>query len=136
MWTQGFQWLGLNWNSVFIVFCWWIWKYQNKVTFQKGYLQLSIIILKKQVQEIVNVYQKREREKVGKQEIFIRWITRPMEWLMLNTDRASQAGAEVACGGLIKNAYGHWICGFSRNLGHANSMEVELWGLFHGLSMA
>lgn len=31
---------------------------------------------------------------------------------------------------------GHWICGFSKNLGHASAYVAELWGAWEGLKIA
>ena len=60
---------------------------------------------------------------------------KPLEgWLKLNIDGSAEGGSGLACcDGVIKDANGHWIKGFSRKIGATNSFAVELWGLREGL---
>ncbi|MFQ6650552.1 hypothetical protein Gotur_023066 [Gossypium turneri] len=45
-------------------------------------------------------------------------------------------GSRAAAGGVLKDAYENWIVGFRRQIGVASVMDAELWGIFHGLSIA
>lgn len=38
-------------------------------------------------------------------------------------------------GGVIKNEEGHWIQGFSRNIGTTTSLLAEIWALRDGLNL-
>ncbi|KAK9995368.1 hypothetical protein SO802_020054 [Lithocarpus litseifolius] len=41
----------------------------------------------------------------------------------------------VGGGGLISDAHGGWIKGFTRNIGVVTSVEAELWALRDGLAL-
>lgn len=55
--------------------------------------------------------------------------------LKLNTDGSRLHGL-AACGGLLRDTMGQFICGFHYNLGSASSILAELWGVIHGLRLA
>lgn len=41
MLTNGDKWEGLEWNAVFLVLCWWIWKQRNDHIFNMGNLKFD-----------------------------------------------------------------------------------------------
>lgn len=59
----------------------------------------------------------------------------PAGMLKLNIDGSCVNGL-AACGGLIRDEMGSFICGFYCNLGSSTSIHAELWGLTHGLRIA
>ena len=63
------------------------------------------------------------------------WWEKPdLGWLKLNTDASSNAALGLAAGGgLIRDASGNWVIGFTRKLGRLNSFTAEAWALRDGL---
>ncbi|KAL6276567.1 hypothetical protein ACE6H2_020168 [Prunus campanulata] len=55
----------------------------------------------------------------------------------VNTDggRNNTTGM-IGAGGLLRDADGAWLKGFTGNLGVGSILEAELWGIFWGLSLA
>ena len=66
----------------------------------------------------------------------VRWM-RPSNGLVnLNTDGSFLGNpGRAGGGGLICDANGGWIKGFTRNIGVSSSVEAELWDLRDGLSL-
>ncbi|KAK9987636.1 hypothetical protein SO802_027875 [Lithocarpus litseifolius] len=64
------------------------------------------------------------------------WEKLPKGWLKLNTDGSVEGGNGLACcGGVIRDAVGQWVRGFSRRIGTTNAFAAELWGLREGLML-
>ncbi|KAK9013943.1 hypothetical protein V6N11_005118 [Hibiscus sabdariffa] len=67
----------------------------------------------------------------------VRWRRPPEEWCKLNCDEAVVTSSGYStCGGVIRNAAGDWLIGFSRKLGICSVIESELWGIYEGLLVA
>ncbi|RXI03537.1 hypothetical protein DVH24_004189 [Malus domestica] len=58
-------------------------------------------------------------------------------YVKLNVDgsRKSVKGC-LSAGGILRAAAGVWIAGFTVNIGVGSVLNAELWGLFHGLTLA
>ncbi|KAL4386953.1 hypothetical protein GQ457_09G002620 [Hibiscus cannabinus] len=55
----------------------------------------------------------------------------------LNSDGARAIATGIArCGGLVRDAAGHWIFGYNKALGVCSALEAELWGVYIGLFLA
>lgn len=52
---------------------------------------------------------------------------------MWNGSGKSASGL-IGAGGVIRDSSGVWIAGFAVNLGQGQILEVEVWGLYFGLS--
>ncbi|KAL6213970.1 hypothetical protein ACLB2K_013408 [Fragaria x ananassa] len=65
------------------------------------------------------------------------WKMPPENFFKLNDDgiRTSPSG-KIGVGGVTRNHCGDWIIGFQINLGVCDILDVEAWGLFHGLKLA
>ena len=56
----------------------------------------------------------------------IRWLKPLIDWLKLNTDRASLGNlGKASGGGIIRDNLGRWVKGFSLSIGLAMSVMVE-----------
>lgn len=55
--------------------------------------------------------------------------------LKLNTDGSRLHSGHASAGGLLRDYLGHWLLGFTVNIGTTTSFEAELWGLLHGLRL-
>ncbi|KAK8491767.1 hypothetical protein V6N12_005723 [Hibiscus sabdariffa] len=59
------------------------------------------------------------------------------DWVILNVDGdVPMPMSSGSIGGLFRNCDGDWIMGFAKAVGHANSLQAELWALFEGLLLA
>lgn len=64
----------------------------------------------------------------------IRWERPLQRRRKLNTDGSALGEHGLAgCGGVIRDAGGHWVAGFSKWFGYTSSFVAELWGLREGL---
>ena len=68
--------------------------------------------------------------------IMVRWNGPSSGWYKLNTDGLALGNLERASeGGLICDSNGLWVKGFTGNIGHATSVDAELWVLRDGLTL-
>ena len=60
---------------------------------------------------------------------------RPLQgWKKLKTDGlALGEHGSAGCGGVIRDEGGHWVAGFSKQIGYTGCFAAELWGLREGL---
>ncbi|CAL1410790.1 unnamed protein product [Linum trigynum] len=55
----------------------------------------------------------------------------------MNVDgAASSSDKRVGAGGVLRGSNGVWRGGFVSNVGYCSAILAELWGIFHGLSLA
>jgi ribonuclease HI len=129
----------VSWASVWVTCCYFLWIWRNREVhgdsrvrpFQTWCYVSSWVSQYKQadVGRCVIV----DRHKV---EIAVSWKCPEDGWVSLNTDGASKGGVTAGCGGLIRNSFGQWMGGFSRNLGCCTAYIAELWGIYDGLCLA
>ncbi|KAL4353303.1 hypothetical protein GQ457_06G005280 [Hibiscus cannabinus] len=62
------------------------------------------------------------------------WCTPSLGWIKLNVDSSvSTRDYRAGVGGVLRNDRGRWLLGFSRFLGHCDSLLAELWAIHDGL---
>ena len=125
---------GVHWYILFPFAIWLIWKQQNQVVFKnKGINPTLAKVITAQAMEFFHCvsYPRNNRHLVIKQ---LRW-KRPNEgWLKLNTDDTTNDTQNAAgAGGVLRDARGNWVVGFSRKVGKSNSFGAEIWGICNGL---
>ncbi|KAF7841242.1 putative ribonuclease H protein At1g65750 family [Senna tora] len=112
-----------NWSIIFRGACWWLWKMRNEFIFSDECIMnknpyLSICL---RVKEIELVEASSSTLKVGSCryiEQLVGWVCPKEGWIKCNTDGAcSNFGAETACGGVLRDAAGSWLGGFSKFFG-------------------
>ncbi|BFG13734.1 hypothetical protein CerSpe_013780 [Prunus speciosa] len=70
-------------------------------------------------------------------QVSLAWVPPSPGQYKLNVDgtRKSASGC-IGAGGVIRDSFGDWTCGFAANLGRGQILEAEMWGLFFGLKLA
>ncbi|KAJ8768128.1 hypothetical protein K2173_021068 [Erythroxylum novogranatense] len=69
--------------------------------------------------------------------LWISWHCPPLGFVKLNVDGSALGNpGDARFGGLIRDAYGRWLIGFSGYIGHASILVAELQALRHGLTLA
>ncbi|KAK8985696.1 hypothetical protein V6N11_068940 [Hibiscus sabdariffa] len=64
----------------------------------------------------------------------IRWRKPSVGWWKLNSDGSTVVGSGLSsCGGVVRDADGKWLIGFTRRIGICTVVEAELWGVYEGL---
>ncbi|XP_065859433.1 factor of DNA methylation 4-like [Euphorbia lathyris] len=59
------------------------------------------------------------------------------KWLAgINTDGSCLSDGRIAAGGVLRDASGAWLAGFTHNLGMGSSFSAELWGILSGIKLA
>ncbi|KAF5932569.1 hypothetical protein HYC85_028740 [Camellia sinensis] len=67
----------------------------------------------------------------------ISWSLPPPGKLKLNTDGSSKGDpSDGGFGGLIRDERGMWLCGYFGKLTNCTCIEVEIWALYRGLTIA
>src|SRR3954465_8524944 len=67
----------------------------------------------------------------------ISWAAPPPGIIKINTDRAFDPTTQRAfAGGLIQDSQGHWIAGFTFNIGKYSILHADLWAIYEGLKLA
>lgn len=71
-----------------------------------------------------------------KASILISWQPPPPNHIKINTDGShNQLSNFIACGGIIRDENGNWLCGFTKFLGYGDALLAELWGIKTGLQI-
>ncbi|KAL2317104.1 hypothetical protein Fmac_030980 [Flemingia macrophylla] len=68
-------------------------------------------------------------------ESLIVWEAPPNDVLKINCDGVVNNVRLTSCGGVIRDAWGKFICTFVANLGRCSVLKDELWAMFHGLKL-
>lgn len=73
----------------------------------------------------------------GGKRCLIAWEKPPDSWVKINVDGAAQGNpGNAGMGGLIRDASGCWLEGFSVFLGISSNIVAELWAILKGLQLA
>ena len=126
------------WRVTFGVAIWRLWFWRNRFIFTKDYWESNNIAvdIKVGAAEIQRCNSFPLAADMARIEKWIRWIAPTWPWVKLNTDGAMESSGRAGAGGLIRDYRGVWQIGYSANLGVCSVTSAELWGLFHGLSIA
>lgn len=64
------------------------------------------------------------------------WVKPPDSVVKVNVDGSCTQSHSISTGGLLRDAEGNWILGFTSNMGHGDSLLAELWAIWHGAYVA
>ncbi|KAH9804404.1 putative ribonuclease H protein [Citrus sinensis] len=126
------------WRVIFGVAIWRLWFWRNRFIFTKDHWESSAIALdiKVRAAEIQRCNSSLTATVKSRVEKWIRWGAPTWPWVKLNTDGAKKPSGHAGAGGLIRDYRGVWQISYCANLGCCSVTSAELWGLFHGLSIA
>lgn len=133
---------GYDWQLLFAIGIWMIWKDRNKLVFSPGIIASEtlphcIINFGKLVMETQLRHSLLLDDQCVRMECLISWRFPPIDYYKLNVDGSVKTPSMLAaCGGLIRNDAGEFIKGFYCNLGICSMVKVELWGLYYCLQLA
>lgn len=72
-----------------------------------------------------------------RREVYIRWLSPPLDWVALNTDGfAKGSPGSVGGGSVLRDSRGAFIKGMAASLGVCTSYKAELLAAVMGLEMA
>ncbi|XP_065848508.1 uncharacterized protein [Euphorbia lathyris] len=123
----------------FALICHHIWKWRNdelfakKTTFIPDLLnffskKLSVILQSSKGEPLGNPSPAKVVHLVG-------W-SKPIEGVVkLNTDGSCLSNGRIAAGGVLRDAGGAWLAGFTHNLGLGSAFSAELWGILSGKNL-
>ncbi|KAJ1412309.1 Ribonuclease H-like superfamily, partial [Sesbania bispinosa] len=64
----------------------------------------------------------------------LKWEPPPSGWVKVNSDGAFSHTCSIgACGGVVRDDWGHFMVGFAQNLRYCSILETELWGILRSL---
>ena len=65
------------------------------------------------------------------------WKKNPLGWFKFNVDGAvSLHSFRAGCGGVMRDASGKWVVGFTKELGIWQAFSAEVWAILEGLMIA
>ena len=126
------------WRVTLGIAIWRLWFWCNQFIFTKAFSESNNIAMdvKVRVAEIQRSNLCSLTAGMTRVERWICWTAPLWPWVKLNTDGAKKSSGNAGAGGLICDYRGNWLADYSVNLGVCSVTLVELWGLFHGLSIA
>ena len=129
---------GNLWRVTFGIAIWQLWFWRNQFIFTKAFWESNNIAMdiKVRAAEIQRSNLCSLTAGMARVERWICWTAPLWPWVKLNTDGAKKSSGNAGAGGLICDYRGIWLAGYSVNLGVCLMTSAELWGLFHGLSIA
>ncbi|KAL7237095.1 hypothetical protein ACSBR1_020212 [Camellia fascicularis] len=127
----------INWNTLFPLVCWNIWKTRNSLCFApnnpipfKSDLVFATAIEWKHLNDQKQFPKRRNTIQIG-------WQDPSTGFIELNTNGATQGFNGKASGwGVFRDATGNWILGYCRFIRFTSTIGAELWTLRDGLKLA
>ncbi|KAA3475772.1 non-LTR retroelement reverse transcriptase-like [Gossypium australe] len=107
---------GTEWNVLFAVSLWWLWKWRNESIFQGN---------------------DPPRTQPRRQERLISWKPPPSGWTLINTDGASRGNPGSAAAAVcLRDDTGKWVARSVTNLGICSAALAEIMAVYQGLKLA
>ncbi|KAF7833013.1 putative ribonuclease H protein At1g65750 family [Senna tora] len=129
-----------DWRTTFGVAFWSAWRHRNEVSFNNKNLNqndlfFSILSRCREYSGCSRPQWEGNNRRQRKLELVV-WIQPKDELLKCNVDGSVHENGQAACGGVIKNAVGDYVSGFSGNLGTCSITVAELFAIMEGLTLA
>ncbi|KAJ1411849.1 Ribonuclease H-like superfamily [Sesbania bispinosa] len=130
--SKAVQWDDTSWSLLFGIACWIIWKHRNEAIFQK--VTWDPIKVIHHIRVAVREFHAVSNLKVGIQHEknpickVVHWEPPKEGWVKWNLDGSVRSqGVHASSGCVLRNEWGNWITGVTRNIGQATITEAELW---------
>lgn len=118
-----------KWEFVFVYGCWTLWKNRcstllegKKATLRGLLIQCHLSLADHECFMKTRAYQGPSRLS----QIHIRWVPPIGDGFKFNVDGSVHVGNKSACGGVLRDRHGVWVCGFSHNIGTSTITMAEL----------
>lgn len=128
-----------NWNLVFGVTCWALWKDRNSLVFSNvsnmgDGLWSSIC---NQAHFIANNFAKPQQSiSHFRSSAPSSWSKPPQGWMRLYVDRAFDSrNGNSACDRILRNSEGQFVKGFCCKVTSSNALWAKLWGIYSSLKL-
>ncbi|KAF7824249.1 ribonuclease H [Senna tora] len=129
-----------DWNSMFGISCWYIWKQRNDWVFNNRHNLANSLI------PIIYIHMRNFTaannsiccdSNFQKHLEFISWKPPEQDWMKINVDGSHRKDDNsICCGGVVRDNIGRWITGFTKRLGHGSEFQAEIWAILLGLRFA
>jgi hypothetical protein len=112
---------------------WWIWRWRNNIVLgdktwkaSDRLRQINLMVKDMALLSTTDSCAVNNRIK-------IKWKAPPLGKFKLNVDGSCDQSGVIGSGGLIRDAAGNWVAGFSSNDGCGDALIAELFGIYNGL---
>uniref|UniRef100_A0A2C9V8R2 RNase H type-1 domain-containing protein n=1 Tax=Manihot esculenta TaxID=3983 RepID=A0A2C9V8R2_MANES len=133
---------GQQWNIIFPLGIWYLWKRRNKVIFespeQNPPMSKHFIVQQALENTEAWIFASGVDHTISRSSTtFISWSPPTMGWIAINTDGAVKGcPGPAGCAGVFRDSNGDWILGYQSALGTCTAIEAELWGILLGFRTA
>ncbi|MCH88188.1 non-LTR retroelement reverse transcriptase, partial [Trifolium medium] len=129
-----------GWKSIFMVACWYMWKWRNKFIFYEDFRRPSnpIHVILKMAWDIdSSEHNHLNRGQRKKDIIFIGWKRPPEGLIKLNYDGDYKESVDLAgCDGLLRDSDGQRLQGYTQKIGVCDALYAEMWAMYVGMNLA
>ncbi|KAJ1417501.1 Ribonuclease H-like superfamily [Sesbania bispinosa] len=133
-----FQWLTKHvrgrQDCLFLSTIWWVWRWRNNCVFKQDPWHLDYIIRQILVMKEDFTHEASFLSNPSDPHPSLWWSPPPNGFSKLNTNGSFHSS--MGLGGVMRDAGGHWLWGFSEFCRDGNCLEVELLALRRGLKLA
>ncbi|KAK7250720.1 hypothetical protein RIF29_33336 [Crotalaria pallida] len=131
-----------DWPILFVTAADILWMRRNKIVFEQSFLSTTACL--KLIEERVGAIQESLKkndyvsvEMNHSRGALIRWRNPPQNWIKVNSDGSfNPETGTAACGGVLRDCYGTFMCAYAMRLGSCSIMQGELWGILQGARLA
>lgn len=127
----------LPWSILFCATIWQIWKDRNRKSFDNldPVISVSTKAIVSYTTEIVQAFQSPVTNGCTR-PMLISWAPPCAGTTKLNTDGCwNQTNGSAGFEGIFRDTKGDWILGYYGKLNCESSLEVEIWGIYRGLTI-
>ncbi|KAF7814111.1 putative ribonuclease H protein At1g65750 family [Senna tora] len=130
-----------DWNILFGATCWKVWKWRNDFIFNNGKSSVGdpVLHIQQYCRFVISAFSSVDKERQNRRAaVKIAWKPPPEEWVKINVDGSVDPSSfgSSACGGVLRDRDGNFLCGFIRNVGSCSIILADLWGILSGLQVA
>lgn len=132
-----FNCVDMEWQTLFAICCWLIWKSRNESIFSNSHRNAQTIISMSHIWTMSYLEFDNKMKVHPSTNLHSKWSPPNTGWIKLNSDGAvSLDGQFLTIGGVLCDYEGKWLWGYNMNLGSESIFKTEARSMLEGLFLA